>query len=400
FVVTMGMQMQTVAVGWEVFERTGDELALGWVGLVQFLPVILLTIVAGHVADQFSRRHVMMGAMLLFAAASLGLTAISWWGADYRWMYACLALTGTARAFQQPAKASFLPQLVPRHAFTNAVTWNTGGFHLASVMGPAAGGLLIAWFRHAALVYVLDAASACCFLACLLRIRVRPAPPTPRRVSLEHLVAGMQFVWRSPVILAAITLDMFAVLLGGATTLLPVYAKEILGVGPEGLGWMRTAPALGALAMAIVLAHLPPRRHAGRTLLLAVAGFGVATILFGLSRSFAFSLAMLLLLGALDNISVVIRHTLVQLHTPDELRGRVSAVNSLFIGASNELGGFESGVVARLFTPTISVVSGGLGTLLVVSAVAWRWPQLRWYGGSAPVERPAARPAPTPEEVA
>jgi MFS family permease len=354
-------------------------LALGLVGLVQFLPVILLTPVAGHVADQFSRRRIMMAAMLLFAAASAALAWISYRGTDYRWMYGCLCLTGIARAFQQPAKASFLPQIVPMRSFSNAVTWNTGGFHLASVMGPAAGGLLIAWLKGAVIVYLLDAASALCFFGCLLWIRLRPVMQPPRSLSLEQLFAGLRFVWRSPLILAAITLDMFAVLLGGATTLLPVYADHILHVGAEGLGWMRTAPAVGALMMAILMAHFPPHAHAGRNLLLAVIGFGVVTVVFGVSRSFWLTLAMLFLTGALDNISVVIRHTLVQVQTPDELRGRVSAVNSLFIGASNELGGFESGLVAELLTPTISVVSGGIGTILVVALVALRWPQLRRY---------------------
>lgn len=379
-IVTLGMQMQTVAVGWEIYERTGSNLALGLVGLIQFIPVILLVFVAGHVADQVSRRHIIMGAMVLFALSSAGLAWISVRHLDYRLMYVCLFHSGVARAFQQPAKASFLPQLVPRDRFSNAVAWSTGGFHLASLVGPAMSGLLIGWLKGATLVYVLDAASALCFFFFLLMIRLRPARTAPREMSLRELAAGLGFVRRSKLILAAITLDMFAVLLGGATTLLPVYAKDILQVGPTGLGWMRTAPAVGALTMAILLVHFPPLDRAGRALLWAVAGFGVATIVFGLSRSYWLSLAMLFTTGALDNISVVIRHTLVQLLTPDDLRGRVSAVNSLFIGASNELGGFESGFVAALFGPTVSVVSGGIGTLLVVAFVASRWPELRRYG--------------------
>lgn len=378
-IVTLGMQMQTVAVGWEIYERTRSNLALGLVGLVQFVPVILLVLVVGQIADRWSRRHIIMGAMVLFALASAGLAWISLHGLDYRLMYVCLFISGVARAFQHPAKASFLPQLVPKGWFSNAVTWSTGGFHLASVAGPALSGQLIGLLNSATFIYVLDSASALCFFLFLLMIRTRQAPVAPRKISVQELAAGLGFVHRNKLILAAITLDMFAVLLGGATTLLPVYAKDILQVSPVGLGWLRTAPALGALTMAFVLAHFPPRDHAGRALLLSVAGFGIATIVFGVSQNYWLSLAMLFLTGAMDNISVVVRHTLVQLETPDELRGRVSAVNSLFIGASNELGGFESGFVAQLFGPAISVVSGGIGTLLVVALVTLRWPQLRRY---------------------
>jgi MFS family permease len=389
FAATLGMQMQTVAVGWEIYQRTRSELSLGFVGLVQFVPVILLALVAGHVADQLSRRHIVMAAMLLFGMASTGLAWISQQQADYRMMYACLCLSGIARAFQQPAKASLVPQLVPREHFTNAVTWNSGGFQVASVLGPAVSGLLIAWFKHATIVYLIDVAAALCFFGCLLLIRARPALSNRRAMSLPELAAGLRYLFQNKLILGAITLDMFAVLLGGATMLLPVYADSILHVGATGLGWMRAAPALGAISMAVMLAHFPPRRHAGRALLMSVVGFGIATIIFGLSRTPWLSLVMLFLTGALDNISVVVRHTLVQLQTPDELRGRVSAVNALFIGASNELGGFESGAVAELagtfspaedFGPTFSVVSGGIGTLIVVTFVAVRWPQLGRYG--------------------
>jgi MFS family permease len=250
---------------------------------------------------------------------------------------------------------------------------------MASVLGPAAAGLLIKWTHSPLPVYLVDAAAAIAFIGCLTLIRLRPSINVQRGLDLRELVAGFRFVWSHQLILGALSLDLFAVLLGGAVTLLPVYAEDILQVGPSGLGWLRTAPAVGALLMAIVLAHRPPLGRAGLVMLLSVAGFGAATVVFGFSRSFALSMAALFLTGALDNISVVIRHTLVQTLTPDHLRGRVSAVNSLFIGASNELGGFESGMVAHYFSPVISVVSGGIGTMIVVLLIALRMPKLRGY---------------------
>ena len=241
---------------------------------------------------------------------------------------------------------------------------------MASVLGPAAGGLLIKWTESPIAVYLLDTTAAALFITSLLLLRIRRTDHAQRGMDLRELVAGFRFVWNHQLILGALSLDLFAVLLGGAVTLLPVYAEDILQVGPSGLGWLRTAPAVGALLMAVLLAHRPPMTRAGLAMLLSVAGFGAATIVFGISRSFALSLVMLFLTGALDNISVVIRHTLVQTMTPDHLRGRVSAVNSLFIGASNELGGFESGMVAHYFGPVFSVVSGGVGTILVVIVIA------------------------------
>ncbi|GIW94731.1 MAG: MFS transporter [Pirellulaceae bacterium] len=379
FVSVLGTQMQTVAVGWEMYERTGSPLALGLVGLTQFLPVVLFVLPAGWAADRFPRRWVIMVTCLVQAMASLGLAWISWGQSHPYWMFASLWLAGTARAFQQPAKTSFVPHLVPLEVFSNAVGWNTGAFHLASVLGPAAGGLVLGVTGRAGWVYLIEAMAAFWFLLVLARLRVRH-PERGRAVSSDGWGAGWRYVRRQPVVLGAITLDMFAVLLGGSVALLPIYAKDILRVGPEGLGWMRAAPGLGALLMAAWLAQRPPFRKAGRTLLGCVTGFGVAAIVFGLSRSFPLSLAMLLLAGMLDSVSVVVRHTLVQVLTPDHLRGRVSAINSLFIGASNELGGFESGLVAAWFGPVISVVSGGVGTLIVVAAIAWLNPPLRRFG--------------------
>ncbi|HQU42934.1 MAG: MFS transporter [Planctomycetia bacterium 21-64-5] len=375
-----GMQMQTVAVQWEIYERTHSPLALGLVGLVQFLPVVCLTLPAGHEADRSHRKAIVMIAMLSIASCSLGLAWVSRTQGDIGWMYLLLLLSGVSRAFLQPAKASLLPQIVPRDAFSNAVTWNMSAFQLAAILGPAAGGQLIGYSGRAWPVYLIDAASTAVFFALLAAMHVPKHAATASASTSKALLAGFRFVWRNKIVLAAITLDMFAVLLGGAVALLPVYAEDILQVGAQGLGWLRTAPAVGALVFSFVLAHRPPTEHAGRTLLWVVAGFGAATMVFGVSQSYPLSLAMLFLTGAFDIVSVVIRHTLVQLLTPDDMRGRVSAINSVFIGASNELGAFESGLVAQLFTPAISVVSGGIGTLVVVLLVAAVWPQLRRYG--------------------
>jgi len=353
---------------------------LAWIGLIQVLPMIALAIPAGQVVDRMGRRRVLMVALATMALGSLGLARLSATHGSLWGIYGCVLLIGIAKAFQQPAKSAFLPLLVPRAALTGAVTWSSGGFQLASVVGPALGGLLLAMFRRADLVYLLDALGLLVFISLLACTRVRSVSMRGAAVTWESLVAGVTFVFRSRLMLAAMALDMFAVLLGGAITLLPVYASDILMVGEMGLGLLQAAPALGAVGMAFALAHRPPLARAGRALLLAVAGFGAATIVFGYSRWFPLSLAMLFVTGALDNISVVVRQTLVQVLTPDAMRGRVSAVNSMFIGASNELGGFESGVVARIFTPTFSVVSGGAGTLVVVFLVAISSPSLRRLG--------------------
>ncbi len=376
----IGTQMQGMAVLWEIYERSGSAMDLAWVGLVQVIPIVALALVSGHVADRFDRKKVIMAALAVTIVASFGLTWISATAGPILWIYGWLLVNAIARAFLQTAKQSFLPQIVPREHFSNAVTWSMGGFHLASMVGPAIGGLLIAWQHSAALVYVLAAVGNMVFMNLLIFVPHRKAAAAPQQVTFRTLVAGFHFVWSNQIILGAIALDMFAVLLGGAVTLLPIYAKDILHTGPSGLGWMRTAEAIGALSMALFLAFRPPMHNAGRALLWAVAGFGGATIVFGLSTNYWLSLAMLFLIGALDNISVVIRHTLVQVLTPDEMRGRVSAVNGVFINVSNELGGFESGLVARLVTPVFSVVSGGIGTLLVVATAAASLPKLRQYG--------------------
>jgi MFS family permease len=359
------------------------------VGLVQFLPVILLVPLTGMIADRLSRIRIVQITLAMFVVASAALALISAMQADYRWMYVCLLATGMARAFQQPAKASLLPQLVPIEHFSNAVTWNTSGFQLASVLGPALGGYLIAmlridfWFGHQAYVwpvYIADACTGICFLICLTFVRLRKTSRKPRPMSFSEPIEGLRYLGRNRIVLGSILLDMFAVLLGGAVTLLPVYATDVLHAGPAGFGWMRAAPAIGALCVAMLLAHRPPFRRAGRALLWSVAAFGVATIVFGVSRNFWISLTALFLIGAFDNISVVIRHTLVQVLTPDAMRGRVSAINGMFIAMSNELGDIEAGVVAKLLGPVFSVVSGGIGTIVVAIVAAVIWPDLRRYG--------------------
>ncbi|HUY91577.1 MAG TPA: MFS transporter [Pirellulales bacterium] len=376
-----GMQMQTVAVGWDIYKRTHEPFDLGLVGLMQFLPIGVLTLPAGRVADLLNRKRIIMASMLGLGCCSLGLSWISAHQGAVFWMYVCLLASGVARAFLQPAKSSFLPQIVPRGHFATAVTWNMGAFHLAAVVGPAAGGFMIAWLGRATEVYLLDAASALVFLALLTLVASPPHVASVEALGWRSFSAGAEFVWGNKVILGAMTLDMFAVLLGGAVAMLPVYAEDILHVGATGLGWMQAAPAIGALLTSFVLAHRPPIERAGPTMLWTVAGFGAATIVFGWSRWYYLSLAMLFLAGAFDTVSVVIRHTLVQLLTPDEMRGRVSAINGMFIGASNELGRFESGLAAKLFGSAVfSVVSGGIGTLAVVALVAKLWPQLTRYG--------------------
>lgn len=385
-IAQIGEMTVSVGVGWELYERTGDALALGLVGLVQIVPVMLLSVVGGYVADRYDRRRVTLISQLMLMGCSLALATISVTDGPLWVFYAVLALIGAARAFNNPAESALTPLTVPPEQYMNAVTWNSTVWQFSSILGPALGGLLIALANDAALVYVVNAASGGVLVAALLMLRVRQAGYVDiGETPFQSISKGWSFLKRSHVILGSISLDMFAVLFGGATFLLPVFAKDILHVDATGLGILRAAPSVGALLMALAIARRPPFQRAGRTLLLAVAGFGVATIIFGLSTSFWLSLAMLFLLGALDNISVVVRHTLIMIQTPDEMRGRVGAVNSVFIGASNELGGFESGVMAALLGPVGAVVFGGIGTMFVVAAIAYLVPSLRRYGtlGSA-----------------
>jgi MFS family permease len=379
-ILILGWQMQKVAVGWEIYERTGSALHLGYAGLVQFIPMVLWNLLAGHAVDAYDRKRVFMASLAFNAISAVGLTLNSWRGGPIWVLYACLFATGTARAFVMPSRSAFLPGIVPMNIFSSAISWNSSGFEIASMAGPAVGGLLIGIFQSATLVYAITAVGMLLFVVLLLGIAHKPHSQTRQPMTLDSLSAGFRFVWKQKVVLSAIVLDMFGVLLGGAAAMMPIYAKDILRVGPQGLGWLLTAPSIGAFSMALFQAHRGPMQKAGRTLLFAVAGFGVVTIGFGVSTSFWLSMLMLFLLGACDNISVVVRSTLVQILTPDDMRGRVSALNSLFIGTSNELGAFESGMVASLFGPVISVVSGGIGTIVVVTVIAWLYPELRRYG--------------------
>ncbi len=373
----IGRQMQSVAIGWELYERLHSAWVLAGVGLVQALPVILLVLPAGHIADRFDRKTIVLVTQTMWAMCALTLTWLSLERGAIGLVYACLFLEGVALAFSSPARSALLPQLVPPEIFGNAVTWNSLGFQTAAVLGPALGGWVIVSQQGAAAVYQFTVLTALIQMGCMAWLKLPAVRPIREPLTIASLGAGISFVWHTKIILAALTLDLFAVLFGGAVTLLPIFARDILQVDATGLGWLRAAPALGAFGMAGVLTLMPLRQRAGQTLLIAVAGFGVATMIFGLSRSFWLSWVMLLLTGVLDNISVVVRSTLLQLATPDSLRGRVLAVNSVFISASNELGGFESGLSAALVGPVLSVVAGGFATLVVVVAVIYLWPQLR-----------------------
>jgi MFS family permease len=379
-ILILGWQMQKVAIGWEIYERTHSAMALGLAGFAQFLPQLLFMLFAGHATDRYNRKYVLMAALTANAMAAAGLAFNAVWGGSIYVLYACLFAYGTARAFIMPSRAAFLPGLVPLDIFSTAVSWNSSGFEIASMAGPAIGGLLIAAFESPTLVYTINAIGQFGFVALLAGIHYKFSPGPREPLTMDSFSAGFRFVRKQKVVLSAMALDMFGVLLGGATALMPIYAKDILRVGPRGLGWLMTAPSIGAFTMALFQAHRGPLRKAGRTLLIAVAGFGIVTVVFGVSRSFWLSMAMLCVLGSCDNISVVVRSTLVQVLTPDDMRGRVSALNSLFIGTSNELGAFESGLVAQAFGPIFSVVSGGIGTLLIVVGIAWLSPDLRRYG--------------------
>jgi MFS family permease len=350
-----------------------------------------MTLPAGHVADTQERRRVIILMQGALALASLGLALVSWKGMPVEWIYLCLVAAGVARTFLWSASASFLPQLVEREEFPLAVNWSSSTFQFSAVTGPAAGGAVIALTHSAAVVYVLNALAALFCLVMICLVRARQKPVTRQEVSLESLLGGFRFVFNHRVILGAITLDLFAVLFGGATALLPVYAKDILKVGPQGLGLLTAALPVGSLTCALLMAHRPPMKKAGRTLIAAVMIFGAATVAFGWSRWFWFSILMLFVCGFVDNVSVIVRHTLVQLLTPDAMRGRVSSVNNLFIGTSNELGGFESGLVSQYFGPVFSVVSGGVATIVVVLAVAWIWPEIPRFGRLVPSEEAEPR---------
>ncbi len=385
FLMVAATEMQAVAVGWQVYDITRRPLDLGFVGLAQFLPGILLFPISGHASDRYERRNVLsicyagfavcFGLLLMLARRS-SPSVVS--------MYVVLVLIGVVRSFNSTASRAILPQLVPREHFPNAVAWNSSIFQAATILGPSLGGLVYAVFRGPTAVYAIAMATAAAAMVSTFRIKPGvPGEMQARRrepMTFKTVFAGLDYIWSKKLILGAISLDLFAVLLGGAVALLPVYAREILHTGPWGLGLMRTAPGVGAALMAVTLAHWPLRGKSGPTLLWAVAGFGIFTIVFGVSRNLVVSLVALLLLGASDMISVIIRATLTQLATPDEMRGRVTAVDMIFIGASNEFGQFESGVTAQWFGTVPAVILGGVGTLVVIALWAWWFPELRRAG--------------------
>jgi MFS family permease len=376
FVSATAVQMQNVAIGWLVYDITRDPLALGIVGLVAFLPAIGLALVTGYVADRFDRRRILLVCYALTVIAAVGLFACAFGGSRQVWpIYALTLLFGATRAFANPAGQALVPNLVPPEHFGNAVAWNSSAWQTATIAGPALGGLLYAVAGSS----VFAVAAGCFALSFVLfaLIRHRAAKVVREKTTWTTLVAGIRFIRAKPVIFGAISLDLFAVLLGGATALLPIYARDILSVGAGGLGLLRSMPAVGAAATALFLAWRPLTRRTGRRMFQAVAVFGIATIGFGLSTSLPLSLACLFVLGAADMVSVFVRQTLVQIDTPDAMRGRASAVNTVFIGASNELGEFESGTLAALIGTVPAVVAGGLGTLLVTMLWARWFPALR-----------------------
>jgi MFS family permease len=379
FCAALAMQMQAVAVGWYLYDLTGDPLVLGYAGLAVFLPIAAFTLPGGDAADRFDRRRILGAAHLAQAAGAAILVYLVAVRMEVPWpFYAVLALSGTARAFSGPAVQSFVPFLVPRAKFAAAVGWSSSANQTATVVGPALGGLI--YLLGAPATFAACVALSLLVAGAMLAIRTRvSAASHAGTTAVSRAAAGLRYLRGQPIVLGAITLDLFAVLMGGITALLPIYARDILQVGPDGLGVLRSSIAAGAVTAALVLAHLPASRvpPAGRMLFAGVAIYGVSILAFGLSASYVFSALALAAMGAADMASVYVRSTVVQLATPDAMRGRVSAVHMLFVGASNELGDFRAGVVAAWLGAVPAVMAGGAGTLLVVALWAWWFPQLR-----------------------
>jgi MFS family permease len=386
--VILGAEAQSVAVAWQVYSLTHRALDLGYTGLALFLPGLLFLLPAGHVADRFDRRQVILTCYALQVVCTLTLTLLARAAVhNVLPIYAVLFLIGMGRAFSGPASSALVPHLVPEEHFVNAVTWGGAIWQFANVTGPAVGGLLFTFplthffpgtrLEGAGIVYVFTFGTLLMFLFLVLSLHVRPGRMEHRDISLQVVLAGFKYVWNMPLLLGSFSLDLFVVLLGGAVALMPIFASEILHTGPRGLGVLRAAPAIGALSMSLVMARFPIRRYAGKRLFLCVAIFGLATVIFGLSRSLWLSLAALAIGGAADTISVIIRGSLLQLATPPEMRGRVSAVNALFIGASNELGEFESGLTAQWWGAVRATLFGGIGALAIAGIWAALFPSLR-----------------------
>ncbi len=387
----LALEMQSVAVGWQVYDITKNPLSLGYVGLAQFLPGIALFLVAGHAADRIDRRRLLVWCYAGYAVCSGLLLQIQFRGLHSASpIYAVLILLGVARSFSGPSSRALVPQLVPADYLPVAIAWSSSVFQGATILGPSVGGLVYAFFRGPAVVYATSLTGSAAAVFFMLRVKMPLTVRAREPLSRSTVLAGLRYIWNRKLILGLVSLDLFAVLLGGAVALLPVYAREILRTGPWGLGLLRSAPGVGAAAMALLLANRPLRRRAGATMLWCVAGFGAFTIVFGLSRSLPLSLVSLLLLGSADMVSVVTRGTLVQVSTPDEMRGRVNAVEMMFIGASNEFGQFESGVTAHWFGTVPAVVVGGAGALLVTAMWAWGFPELRRADQLAAIEAGAS----------
>ena len=376
----LAMRMLDVAIGWLIYDLTRDPLALGYAGLAVFLPIAVFSLPGGDIVDRFDRRRILAAAHVTQGVCSAVLLGLALAGSAEIWpFYAVLALSGTARAFSGPAMASFTPFLVPRAQFANAVGWSSSAMQMSMILGPALGGGL--YLLGAAVVFASCVACSLAMTVAVLAIRTRTGNTDfdDSVGALTRVISGLNYVRSQPIVFGAISLDLFAVLLGGITALLPIYARDILAVGPDGLGIMRSAMAVGAVSMALLLANLPPPRHphAGRAIFLGVGLFGVAILVFGLSNSFVLSLAALFAMGVGDMASVFVRQTVMQLATPDAMRGRVTAVHMLFVGASNELGDFRAGVVAAWIGTVPAVLLGGFSTLAVVGLWAWLFPGLR-----------------------
>ncbi|MGH9747782.1 MAG: MFS transporter [Candidatus Acidiferrales bacterium] len=378
WLIIAGVEMQSVAVGWRIYEISHRNMDLGFVGLAQFLPGVLLFLVSGHTADRFPRRSILFVCYFGYASCSALLLFFSLRGVHLvYWIYATMVLLGIVRSFNGPASRAIVPQLVPEEHLQNAFAWGGGSFQSATILGPSIGGIIYAITKGPIAVYTTALILSVAAILMMLGVHVIAKPRAREPVSMETILAGLRYVWRKKIILGSISLDLFAVLLGGAVALLPAYASDILHTGPWGLGLLRCSQGIGAGVMAIFLAYRPLRRRTGATLFWCVAGFGVFTILFGISRNLYLSMAALILAGASDMVSMIIRAVLVQVATPDEMRGRVNAVDMVFIGASNQLGEAESGFTGQWLGTVPAVVLGGIGTLVVTALWAWGFPELR-----------------------
>jgi MFS family permease len=392
FLTSFSQAILSVIVGYELYLRTGSAFALGMVGLVQIIPNVALSMPAGQFVDQHDQRRVAALAVGLISLAAFFLSVLTHFEGPLVFIYLCLFLIGIGRLLVSPTQAPLMASIIPRDSFSNAAAWRSSAGQTASILGPAAGGFGVAIFGNAQIVFAMAAGLLAIAAVSLSRITPRPVPRSREKMTRDSVLAGIRFIRSTEVLLATITLDMVAVLLGGATALLPIFAEDVLHVGAGGLGLMRAAPAVGAVLASVAIAHRGPFRAAGPTILMAVAGFGLCSVLFGLSRSMPLSLVALGLIGVCDSISVVIRSTLQLTLTPDHMRGRVGSVHYMFVGMSNEFGEFESGVVASILGATAAVVVGGVGTILVVPAIIVLWPELRRLRRIETVELPAPHP--------